>query len=98
MGTKFPASKVKEQEVKAYREIGRQEMQKNLDKYLLLCLQSGVLVSSWTLVYTVVIQLQFILVEFVILRRKEQLLSTLINIDYVMTVICGNLAQGFKYY
>ncbi|KAK6285665.1 PREDICTED: U-box domain-containing protein 33 isoform X1 [Theobroma cacao] len=53
MGTKFPASKVKEQEVKAYREIGRQEMQKNLDKYLLLCLQSGVLVSSWTLVYTV---------------------------------------------
>ncbi|XP_021281280.1 U-box domain-containing protein 33 isoform X2 [Herrania umbratica] len=42
MGTKFPASKLKEQEVKAYWEIERQEMQKNLDKYLLLCLQSGV--------------------------------------------------------
>ncbi|XWS35792.1 hypothetical protein CRYUN_Cryun20dG0026300 [Craigia yunnanensis] len=42
MGTKFPASKLEEHEVKAYREIERQEMLKILDKYLLLCLQRGV--------------------------------------------------------
>ncbi|XWS46100.1 hypothetical protein CRYUN_Cryun14cG0034500 [Craigia yunnanensis] len=42
MGTKFPASKLKEQEVNAYWEIERQEMLKILDKYLLLCLQTGV--------------------------------------------------------
>ncbi|XP_022735275.1 LOW QUALITY PROTEIN: U-box domain-containing protein 33-like [Durio zibethinus] len=42
MGTKFPASKLKEQEVKAYWEIERQEMLKILDKYVLLCRQTGV--------------------------------------------------------
>ncbi|XWS77022.1 hypothetical protein CRYUN_Cryun01aG0227900 [Craigia yunnanensis] len=42
VGTNFPASKLKEQEVNAYWEIERQEMHKILDKYLLLCLQKGV--------------------------------------------------------
>ncbi|XVE77149.1 hypothetical protein DITRI_Ditri13aG0038200 [Diplodiscus trichospermus] len=42
MGTKFPASKLEEQEVKAYWEIERQEMLEILYKYLLLCLQTGV--------------------------------------------------------
>lgn len=42
MGTKFPASSMKEQEVKAYREIERQRMQKTLDEYLLICRRMGV--------------------------------------------------------
>ncbi|XVF33324.1 hypothetical protein REPUB_Repub17cG0158600 [Reevesia pubescens] len=42
MGTKFPASKLGEHEVQAYLENERQETQKILDKYLLLCLQRGV--------------------------------------------------------
>ncbi|OMP00407.1 hypothetical protein COLO4_12716 [Corchorus olitorius] len=42
MGTKFPANKLKEKEVKAYWEFERQEMQKTLDKYLMLCFQRGV--------------------------------------------------------
>ncbi|XP_050249610.1 U-box domain-containing protein 33-like isoform X2 [Quercus robur] len=42
MGTKFPASSMKEQEVEAYREIERQLMQKTLDEYLLICRRMGV--------------------------------------------------------
>ncbi|MBA0757964.1 hypothetical protein Gotri_021006 [Gossypium trilobum] len=42
MGTKFPASKLEEQEVKAYWEIERKNMEKMLNDYLLLCLQRGV--------------------------------------------------------
>ncbi|XP_048321186.2 U-box domain-containing protein 33 isoform X2 [Ziziphus jujuba] len=42
MGTKFPASSLKEQEVKAYREIERQNMLKILDEYLVLCRRMGV--------------------------------------------------------
>ncbi|WCJ22783.1 U-box domain-containing protein kinase family protein [Euphorbia peplus] len=41
LGTKFPASSLKEQEVRAYREIERQEMHKLLDEYTLFCLQFG---------------------------------------------------------
>ncbi|KAJ7962401.1 putative U-box domain-containing protein kinase family protein [Quillaja saponaria] len=42
MGTKFPASSLKEQEVAAYREIERQNMHKNLDEHLLICQRMGV--------------------------------------------------------
>jgi len=42
VGTKFPASKLKEQEVRAYWEIERQEMLKMLDEYLFLCRKMGV--------------------------------------------------------
>ncbi|KAG5251565.1 U-box domain-containing protein [Salix suchowensis] len=42
MGTKFLASALKEQEVRAYREIERQEMHRMLDEYFLLCRQMGV--------------------------------------------------------
>ncbi|KAE8709411.1 U-box domain-containing protein 33 [Hibiscus syriacus] len=42
MGTKFPASKLKEQEVKAYWDIERKQMQDILNEYLLICLQRGV--------------------------------------------------------
>ncbi|KAG6663518.1 U-box domain-containing protein 33-like [Carya illinoinensis] len=42
MGTKFPASSMKEQEVRAYRKLERQNMQKILDDYLLICRQMGV--------------------------------------------------------
>eukprot|EP00258_Populus_trichocarpa_P024766 XP_024440785.1 U-box domain-containing protein 33 isoform X4 [Populus trichocarpa] len=42
MGTKFPASKLKEQEVRAYWEIERQEMLKMLGEYLFLCRKMGV--------------------------------------------------------
>ncbi|XVF22541.1 hypothetical protein REPUB_Repub12eG0181000 [Reevesia pubescens] len=42
MGTKFPASKLEEHEVKAYWEIEKQEMHKILDKYLIFSLQKGV--------------------------------------------------------
>ncbi|KAJ4843644.1 hypothetical protein Tsubulata_020159 [Turnera subulata] len=42
MGTKFPAAALKEQEVRAYREIERQEMNKVLDEYLLLGRRMGV--------------------------------------------------------
>ncbi|XP_040999759.1 U-box domain-containing protein 33-like [Juglans microcarpa x Juglans regia] len=42
MGTKFPASSMKEQEVRAYREFERQNMQKILAEYLLICRRMGV--------------------------------------------------------
>ncbi|XP_011036393.1 PREDICTED: U-box domain-containing protein 33-like isoform X1 [Populus euphratica] len=42
MGTKFQASKLKEQEVRAYWEIERQEMLKMLDEYRFLCRKMGV--------------------------------------------------------
>ena len=70
VGVKFPASKLEEQEVKAYWEIKRQEMLKILDQYLLLCLQRGVLVSSCTLVYAFVVEFQLILEELVILTEN----------------------------
>ncbi|XP_041028646.1 U-box domain-containing protein 33-like [Juglans microcarpa x Juglans regia] len=41
MGTKFPASSMKEQEVRAYRELEKQNMQKILNEYLLICRQMG---------------------------------------------------------
>ncbi|KAG6786779.1 hypothetical protein POTOM_008395 [Populus tomentosa] len=42
MGTKFRASALKEQEVRAYREVERQEMHKMLDEYLFICRKMGV--------------------------------------------------------
>ncbi|KAK9910410.1 hypothetical protein M0R45_034375 [Rubus argutus] len=42
MGTKFPASQMKDQEVRAYREIERQNMHKILDDYLRICRHMGV--------------------------------------------------------
>ncbi|KAK3194787.1 hypothetical protein Dsin_026097 [Dipteronia sinensis] len=42
LGTKFPASSLKEQEVRAYRELERQDMQKVLDVYLAICRRMGV--------------------------------------------------------
>ncbi|GMI73609.1 hypothetical protein like AT2G45910 [Hibiscus trionum] len=42
MGTKFPASKLKEQQVKAYWEHERKQMQDILNEYLLICLRRGV--------------------------------------------------------
>ncbi|KAJ9681459.1 hypothetical protein PVL29_020364 [Vitis rotundifolia] len=41
MGGKFPASKLKEQEVRAYRDLERQDMHKILNDYLLICRQAG---------------------------------------------------------
>jgi hypothetical protein len=49
VGTKFPASSMKEQEVRAYREIERQNMQKILDAYLLFCGKMGVQSSLMSL-------------------------------------------------
>ena len=96
VGTKFPASKLKDQEVNAYWEVERQEMLKILDKYLLLCLRTGVLVSSCTLVYAVV-EFQFKLEEFVILTKKKQFSSTLINNDYeFMMAICMIVHQDLE--
>ena len=97
VGTKFPASKLKEQEVNAYWEIERLEMHKILDKYLLLCLQKGVLISSCTLVYAVVLEFQLVLEEFVILTKKKQFSSTLINNDYeFMMAICMIVHQDLE--
>lgn len=42
MGTKFLASSMKEEEVNAYRELERQDANKILDGFLLLCHQAGV--------------------------------------------------------
>ncbi|CAI8613163.1 unnamed protein product [Vicia faba] len=42
MGAKFPASSLKEQEVRAYREIERQNMHKTLDEYVRICYRMGV--------------------------------------------------------
>ncbi|GMY09245.1 U-box domain-containing protein 33-like isoform X1 [Fagus crenata] len=42
MGAKFRASSLKEQEVRAYREIEKQNMQKILNEYLLMCRVMGV--------------------------------------------------------
>lgn len=42
MGTKFPASSLEPEEVRAYRELERQDMQKVLDKYLAICRHMGV--------------------------------------------------------
>ncbi|XP_010255340.1 PREDICTED: U-box domain-containing protein 33-like isoform X2 [Nelumbo nucifera] len=42
MGTKFPASKVKEQEVGAYRELEEQRMHNILNEYLVICINQGV--------------------------------------------------------
>ncbi|KAJ1379995.1 hypothetical protein SESBI_46414 [Sesbania bispinosa] len=41
MGAKFPASSLKEQEVRAFREIERQNMHKTLDEYLRICQRMG---------------------------------------------------------
>ncbi|KAK4578225.1 hypothetical protein RGQ29_028383 [Quercus rubra] len=46
MGAKFPASSMKERELRAYRELERQNMQKILDEYLLICRQMGVHAES----------------------------------------------------
>ena len=42
MGAMFPASSLKEQEVRAYRDIERQTMHKTLDEYLRICQRMGV--------------------------------------------------------
>ncbi|KAL5796164.1 hypothetical protein ACOSQ2_000984 [Xanthoceras sorbifolium] len=42
MGTKFPASSLKEQEVTAYRALEREDMKKVLDEYLAICQRMGV--------------------------------------------------------
>ncbi|KAJ8748864.1 hypothetical protein K2173_013295 [Erythroxylum novogranatense] len=42
MGGKFPANSLTEEEVSAYREIERREMNQNLDEYLRICEQMGV--------------------------------------------------------
>ncbi|CAI0470350.1 unnamed protein product [Linum tenue] len=42
MGAKFPASSLKEKEVRAFRDIERQEMYKILAEYLRLCRKAGV--------------------------------------------------------
>ncbi|KAK6920117.1 U-box domain [Dillenia turbinata] len=42
LGVKFPASKLEKQEVRAYRELERQKMQKLLDEYLQICQKAGV--------------------------------------------------------
>ncbi|CAL0308219.1 unnamed protein product [Lupinus luteus] len=42
MGAKFPPSSLKEQEVRAYREIERRNMHMTLDEYLRICQQMGV--------------------------------------------------------
>ncbi|XP_021906273.1 U-box domain-containing protein 33 isoform X1 [Carica papaya] len=42
LGTKFPASSLKEQVVRAYREIERQNMDEILEEYLRICRQVGV--------------------------------------------------------
>ncbi|KAM0942055.1 putative protein kinase RLK-Pelle-RLCK-IXb family [Dioscorea sansibarensis] len=39
MGSKFPASQLAEQHVKAYRQVEKQKMNKGLDEYLLFCSQ-----------------------------------------------------------
>ncbi|KAJ7951146.1 putative U-box domain-containing protein kinase family protein [Quillaja saponaria] len=41
MGTRFPASSLKQTEVVAYREMERQKMHKNLDEHLLFCRKMG---------------------------------------------------------
>ncbi|KAL4621985.1 hypothetical protein ACB092_06G264800 [Castanea dentata] len=46
MGAKFPASSMKERELRAYRELERQNMQKTLNEYLLICCQMGVQAES----------------------------------------------------
>lgn len=42
MGTKFPVSTLKDQQVRAHWEVERQNMYKILDEYLLLCRRTGV--------------------------------------------------------
>lgn len=42
VGTRFLASSMKEEEVNAYRELERQDANKILDGFLLLCQQAGV--------------------------------------------------------
>ena len=43
MGAKFPASSLKDQEVRAYREMERQNVHKTLDEYLRICQRMGVI-------------------------------------------------------
>uniref|UniRef100_A0A5B6YJV6 RING-type E3 ubiquitin transferase n=1 Tax=Davidia involucrata TaxID=16924 RepID=A0A5B6YJV6_DAVIN len=42
MGTKFPISQLEEKQVRAYREIERQNMHKLLDEYSMICDRAGV--------------------------------------------------------
>nr|DAD47347.1 TPA_asm: hypothetical protein HUJ06_017284 [Nelumbo nucifera] len=46
VGAKFPASKVKEEEVRAYRQLERQKMHDILNEYLALCTNHGILVEK----------------------------------------------------
>ncbi|XP_050249613.1 U-box domain-containing protein 33-like isoform X2 [Quercus robur] len=46
MGTRFPASTLTKQKVRAYREIERQNMQQILDEYLLFCRKIGAQAES----------------------------------------------------
>ncbi|KAK7824290.1 u-box domain-containing protein 33 [Quercus suber] len=46
MGARFPASALTKQEVRAYQEIERQNMQKILDEYLLFCRKIGARAES----------------------------------------------------
>ncbi|KAK2650289.1 hypothetical protein Ddye_017778 [Dipteronia dyeriana] len=62
LGTKFPASSLKEQEVSAYRELERHDMQKVLDVYLAICRRMGVLAEK---LYTEMDSIEKGILEFI---------------------------------
>lgn len=64
VGTKFPASSLKEQEVRAYREIERQNMHETLDDYLLICQRMGVIIVVILYVYEFQNLFNFLLIFF----------------------------------
>lgn len=51
VGTKFPPSSLKEEEVEAYRELERQTMHKSLNDYILICQRLGVIAINHHSVY-----------------------------------------------
>ena len=51
VGAKFPASSGEDHEVKAYREIEKQNMHKILDDYLCICQRMGVTILVFLSMY-----------------------------------------------
>lgn len=73
VGTRAPASKLKESIVREYREKERQKMQKTLDDYLLICRQMGVINPSLLIsihFFLLICSVCFGFKEFVSLKQK----------------------------
>lgn len=70
VGGKFPADKLKDEEVTAYRDLERQKMNRGLNEYLLFCAQLGVIF---------LLPLFFLQIKLVLLKALEETIPCIIR-------------------